>query len=233
MEGRVSEISEKSFYINKAWYLQWQAWVIYIFLLIVIGIAVRYLLRKRIKKQKHQLMQKLRASREKFLKEQEEENEKKLMHLENKRLAEQLKMKKRELSNLATNIVYKNEVLNNLREELLNLRDTEGKEFSKDQLKKIDRLMDKARSDERDWDIFEKSFNESHGDFFKKLKKNYPSLTPNDLKLCAYLRLNMTSKEVASLFNITIRGVEVRRYRLRKKFNLETETNLTEFLLKL
>ena len=91
--------------------------------------------------------------------------------------------------------------------------------------------MDNAKSDERDWDIFEKSFNESHGDFFKKLKAEFPSLSPNDLKLCAYLRLNMTSKDIASLLHISTRAVEVRRYRLRKKFDIPTEKNLTEFLL--
>lgn len=232
-DGRVSETVEKAFYIKKPWFLQWQALLFYfVFTVAVLGVS-RYMLRKKIKRRKYQLMQRLRVSREKFLREQEEENEKKLMQIENNRLADQLKMKKRELSNLATTIVYKNELLNNLQDELVNLRDIEGKELSRDQLKKINSLMNKARSDERDWDIFEKSFNESHGDFFKRLKRNYPALTPNDLKLCAYLRLNMTSKEIASIFNITTRGVEVRRYRLRKKFNLKTETNLIEFLLHL
>ncbi|HWK99165.1 MAG TPA: LuxR C-terminal-related transcriptional regulator, partial [Parapedobacter sp.] len=66
---------------------------------------------------------------------------------------------------------------------------------------------------------------------FKKLKADHPELVPNDMKLCAYLRMNMSSKEIASLLNITTRGVEIRRYRLRKKLNLAPGKNLTEFLM--
>jgi len=88
-------------------------------------------------------------------------------------------------------------------------------------------------TDERDWNLFESSFNEAHESFFKKLKVHHPDLVPNDLKLCAYLRMNMNSKEMASLLNISLRGVEIRRYRLRKKLNLEHDKNLVEFLMEL
>ena len=88
-------------------------------------------------------------------------------------------------------------------------------------------------TDERDWNFLENSFNEAHENFFKKLKADHPELVPNDLKLCAYLRMNMSSKEIASLLNISLRGVEIRRYRLRKKFNLLHNDNLTEFLIQL
>src|SRR5690606_23839959 len=130
-----------------------------------------------------------------------------------------------------TNIVYKNELLNNLQDELFNIKDKDGNRLSTDQLQKINKLVDNARSDERDWDIFEKSFNESHENFFKKLKADYPTLSPNDIKLCAYVRLDMSSKDIATLLSFTTRGVEVGRYRLRKRFDLPTEKNLTEFLL--
>src|SRR5690606_2275381 len=178
-----------------------------------------------------QLRHKLRRRQEELLRREAEQNEKNLMALKNEQLIQELELKNRELANAATNIVYKNELLNNLQDELFNVRDRDGNKLSADQLQKITKLMDNARNDERDWDLFEKSFNESHENFFKKLKSDYPSLSPNDLKLCAYLRLNMSSKEMASLLNITTRGVEVRRYRLRKKFNLPTEKNLSEFLL--
>jgi DNA-binding CsgD family transcriptional regulator len=88
-------------------------------------------------------------------------------------------------------------------------------------------------NDERDWNLFETSFNETHENFFKKLKIDHPDLVPNDLKLCAYLRMNMSSKEMASLLNISVRGVEIRRYRLRKKLNLPHDKNLNEFLIEL
>lgn len=88
-------------------------------------------------------------------------------------------------------------------------------------------------NDERDWNLFEKSFNEAHENFFKKLKAQHPELVPNDLKLCAYLRMNMSSKELSSLLNISLRGVEIRRYRLRKKLEIPHDKNLVEFLIEL
>ena len=69
--------------------------------------------------------------------------------------------------------------------------------------------------------------------FIKKIKSLHPELTPNDLRLCAYLRLNLPSKEIAPLLNISHRSVEVKRYRLRKKMNLDHKENLTEYILNL
>lgn len=229
--GQVSDISEITFTIKPPFYLHWIALILYLIVIVLIIIFVRRRIIERIKKDKLQLRHKLRLRQEELLRRETEQNEKKLMSLKNEQLQQELALKNRELANAAANIVYKNELLNNLQEELFHLKDKNGNKLSADQLQKVTKLMDNARSDERDWDIFEKSFNESHENFFKKLKSDYPSLSPNDLKLCAYLRLNMSSKDIASMLNITTRGVEVRRYRLRKKFNLPTEKNLTEFLL--
>ncbi|HDR51386.1 MAG TPA: hypothetical protein ENN90_07165, partial [Mariniphaga anaerophila] len=79
--------------------------------------------------------------------------------------------------------------------------------------------------------IFETYFEEVHKDFFKKIRDKYPELTAREMKLSAYIRMNLTTKEIAVLLNISNRGVEIARYRLRKRFNLERETNLTTFLL--
>ena len=160
-----------------------------------------------------------------------EKKEKDWIKLKNQQLEDQLQLKNKELANAALNIVYKNEMLNNLHDELKQLKDADGNKLSSDELKKINKLIDDAHNDDRDWHIFERSFNESHENFFKKLKQEFPDLVPNDLKLCAYLRLNMSSKEIASLLNISTRGVEIRRYRLRKKLGLPTDKNLSEFLL--
>jgi DNA-binding CsgD family transcriptional regulator len=92
-------------------------------------------------------------------------------------------------------------------------------------------MIDRGISSEEEWEKFEYHFDQAHSSFFKRLKQQYPELTQADLKLCAYLRLNLTSKEIAPLLNITIRGVEVRRYRLRKRLSLDTDENLVEFLL--
>jgi len=79
--------------------------------------------------------------------------------------------------------------------------------------------------------VFEQNFNQVHEQFFKKLMENYPDLSKGDLKLAAYLRMNLSSKEISQLLNITYRSVELKRYRLRKKMNLGQDENLAEFMM--
>lgn len=231
--GEISERNVRNFKIAAPWYATWQAVILYIIIIIITYYIVRKLILQKIALDKQKISEKIRLQQEELLRKETEQNEKKLMALKNEQLSQELELKSRELANAATNILYKNELLNNLHEELLNVKDKEGKKLSNDQLQKVNKLIHNAKSDERDWDVFEKSFNESHENFFKKLKVDYPTLSPNDLKLCAYLRLNMSSKDIASLINISIRGIEIRRYRLRKKFNLPTDKNLNEFLMEL
>ncbi len=128
-------------------------------------------------------------------------------------------------------LVYKNELLQKLSQEISKLKDGQGKLISEEQQRKIQHVITEGMNDERDWILFENSFNDAHESFFKKLKAEHPDLVPNDLKLCAFLHMNMSSKEMASLLNISLRGVEIRRYRLRKKLNVPHDKNLTEFLM--
>ena len=80
-------------------------------------------------------------------------------------------------------------------------------------------------------EVFEDAFNNADQNFLKNLKKLHPNLTHNDLKLCAYLRLNLSTKEIAPLFGISVRSVEIKRYRLRKKMNLSHGTTLTDHIV--
>ncbi len=84
---------------------------------------------------------------------------------------------------------------------------------------------------DKDWEQFANHFDTVHSDFLKALHGSYRNLGNNELKLCAYLRMNLSSKEIAQLMNISVRGVEISRYRLRKKFQIPTEVNLSNFLL--
>lgn len=230
-DGTVSDVTKVSFEIQAPWYLSWTAILLYLIALSLIVYFGRQWNNKRIQKKQFQINRRLLAQQKAAIARDAELNEQKLVRLKNQQLQNELNIKNRELANTAMNIVYKNEMLNNLHDELKRLKDSEGRPLNPDQLRRINKLIDDAHNDDRDWDLFEKSFNEAHENFFKKLKAEYPELIPNDLKLCAYLRLNMSSKEIASLLNITTRGVEIRRYRLRKKLNIPTEKNLSEFLL--
>jgi len=84
---------------------------------------------------------------------------------------------------------------------------------------------------DKQWEVFETAFDEVHEDFLVRLKTRYPKLTPKELRLCAYLRLNISTKEIAPLMNISIRGVEICRYRVRKKLNIDRDTNLTSLII--
>ena len=86
-------------------------------------------------------------------------------------------------------------------------------------------------NDENDWSFFETAFNNADKDFLDKIKKAHSDLTPNDLRFCAYLRLNLSSKEMAPLLNISIKSVETKRYRLRKKLGLEHDDGLVNYIL--
>jgi DNA-binding CsgD family transcriptional regulator len=157
-----------------------------------------------------------RLDRDRRKMEAEKEREILLLEVENKN---------RELSNAAFNLIRKNEALQSLKDNLLDTKN-EPRAFSK-----LVREIDAHLEGDHDWEIFEASFNRVHDEFFKRLMQDYPELTPGDLRLAAYLKMNLSSKEIAPLLNISIRGIENKRYRLRKKLGLPEEANLTEFIM--
>ena len=83
----------------------------------------------------------------------------------------------------------------------------------------------------QEWQMFETNLNQINNEFIINLSKKYPNLTSKDIKLCVYLKMNLSSKEIAPMMNISFRGVELHRYRLRKKLNLMHDENLSKFLL--
>lgn len=232
-DQNVSQITTLTFVILPPWYAGKLAMVFYALLLVLSYYLVRYYYRLKLRRHQHRIHQKLQHEKEEFLKQEAIASEQHIINIKNEQLQADLAGKSRELANSAMNLVYKNELLQKISEEIAHLKDTTGQKLADDQLRRIQKVIDEGMNDERDWNIFEKSFNEAHENFFKKLKSGHPDLVPNDLKLCAYLRMNMSSKEMASLLNISLRGVEIRRYRLRKKLNLEHDKNLVEFLIEL
>ena len=103
--------------------------------------------------------------------------------------------------------------------------------FYRTLVKKIIDLIDKNMDLEDDWQVFEKHFNEANSDFLSRIKDDFPQLTPRDLRMCAYLKMNLSSKEIAPLLGISEKSVEVHRYRLRKKLDLTSDSNLSVFMI--
>ena len=104
---------------------------------------------------------------------------------------------------------------------------------SKQELKRILKTIDKNVSDNDSWDQFAYHFDQVHGDYLKKLSENNVRLSPREIRLAAFLRMNMSSKEISKMMNITSRSVELARYRLRKKLKLGRDQNLVEYLIEL
>jgi DNA-binding CsgD family transcriptional regulator len=111
------------------------------------------------------------------------------------------------------------------------LKKVDNEQVSNEFKKLLKMLVEDNKLDDT-WEHFAHHFDKVHSDFLVVLKNRYHSLTPNELKLCAHLRMNLSTKEIAQLMNISVRGVEIGRYRLRKKLCLPKETNLFDFLLK-
>ena len=206
-----------------------------LFLLVLVIIGNVYYLRKRILKARlrEKIKQEKRfAQREKMFKEQTALSEKEIVQLRNESLRNEMTFKNKELANATLHLIQKNKTLTYLKEDLGKLlknipSDSPEKQNVNNLLKKINKDL----RNEKSWELFNSYFDEVHQDFIARLKSQHKDLTPKELRLCAYLRMNISTKEIAPLMNISIRGVEISRYRLRKKLKLEHDKNLTDFIL--
>ena len=151
-------------------------------------------------------------------------NTKVLVEAKNDQLNQRIENKNRELAISTMSMIKKNTLLGSIKDQLIKVTEVS-------ELKRVVRNIDQNINNNDDWDFFEKAFNNADQDFLKKIKEIHPKLTPNDLRLCAYLRLNLSSKEIASLLNISSKSVEIKRYRLRKRMNLDPGTNLIGYIL--
>ncbi len=153
----------------------------------------------------------------------------KSLELEKTNLNLELEHKSKELTTTVMYMYRKNELIASIIEELNSIR-ANLKPENVSFFDKIVRGLDKLTED-KVWHEFEKRFNDVHHDFYKVLQDRFPDLTPNERKLCAFLKLNMTSKEISSITGQSIRGIDVARTRLRRKVNLTNSTvNLVDFL---
>jgi AraC family chitin signaling transcriptional activator len=153
-------------------------------------------------------------------------NNEKLIQLENKSLEENVQSKNRELAIATMAIVKKNQFLKTILQDLENMEPNPL-------VTRVIRIIKRNSKKDDDWDFFREAFDNSDKDFLKNLKIKHPKLTHNDMRLCAYLRLNLTSKEIAPLFNISAKSVEIKRYRLRKRMNLSRDENLVDYIINL
>jgi tetratricopeptide (TPR) repeat protein/DNA-binding CsgD family transcriptional regulator len=150
--------------------------------------------------------------------------------LEKASYEKELEFKNKELVINVMSLMKKNEMLTDLSEKLIRIEEESTTPESKATIKKVAHELQKSQ-DEEIWKEFSTRFKEVHGDFYSRLLKKFPLLTPNELKLCAFLRLNMSSKDIAELTGQRVSTLETARYRLRQKLGIvNSETNLVTFL---
>lgn len=215
LESRISKIE---IVVRTPWYLSLGAIVFYVCSVISILAALLFIPRQRYK------------ANTSILENKQKETEKEMEEIRKEKLQNEIRFKTQELASSTLHLLQKNQTLTSVRDKIDEIQKKIQNPEIKDEIRSIESLL---RSDLRlddDWDKFSIHFDTVHQDFIKKLSQQYPKLTTKDHKLCAYLKMNLTTKEIAPLLNISVRGVEISRYRLRKKMALDKTVNLNEFM---
>ena len=225
--GFLSQEAVLQFRIRPPWYLSWYAYLAYFMLII----AFVLLLQANRRRKQLKMREKALSEENDRIKARNEQAEAELIRLSNEKLQSEVVTKTMELAKNTMAMIRKNELLIDIREELASQKEQLGARYPDKFHNRIIKLIESGLNSEHDWEMFEHLFDQAHENFFRRLKESYPDLTASDFRLCAYLRMNLSSKEIAPLLNISVRGVEEKRYRLRKKLNLRPEQNLTEFII--
>jgi len=232
--GVQSDVVSVGFTILPPWYRHYITYLGYLSLLLVL----LYFIRKRIKNKiyKDKIFEKM-ESRKIYLEKESQINqdkyelEKKIDTLKSNALQIKILAKDKELVNNSLQVVKKNKILNGIIYKLKDINLDTLDESTKIQFTKLNKSIIKEVNADKSWNELEKHIKNVHFDFLKRLKEKYPTISPRELDLSTYLLLNMSTKEIAVLMNISIGGVELARFRLRKKLGLSKKENLIGFLM--
>lgn len=169
--------------------------------------------------------------KEEQLKNETLEKEKEMIRLRNEKLRNEMVFKEKELANSTMGIIQKNEFLLSLKEDLVKVAGLKEGASLQRRIQDLVRRIDKDIDNDAHWEVFELHLEQVHAEFLKRLQERFPDLSSREQKLCAYLRMDMASKEISSLMNISVRAVENNRYKLRQKLGLEGKDNLSDFIM--
>ncbi len=217
-------VGEFSFTVRNPWFLTW--WMFVVYIAVLVGISFLYYRWNKLRfKQKLRLKEEeLKHHNEIIQLEMQASNKLKMQEFEKASLKNEVKLKANEVAGKSLYLAKQTELI----EKIQHILDTEN---SVNQLKsKISSAIKTNKITKNEWKSFEDNLLKSNEDFVKLLTTRFPSLTPKDIKLCIYLKMNLSSKEIAPMMNISFRGVELHRYRLRKKIGVPSEENLILFM---
>lgn len=158
--------------------------------------------------------------------------EKQYLMRQNEELRNEVKERESELFEVTNKMISRNKVLRKIRDELDSYKETvPASRFPEKLYGRINELIDSNSEADNDWKLFAVHFEQHYKGFFNNVKARFPNLTASDLKLCACLKLNLNTKDIASLLCISVRGVEIGRYRLRKKMGIDSAVNLNDYFI--
>ena len=219
-------VSEKTFNIpfniNRPYYFSNIALLVYFIFMIGIFLAINNRYTHYYRREQEKL---IKENKRKIDMMQFKQNEE-IMRIKNEQLEDNIDKKNKELAISTMAFIKKNQFMNSL---LIDLEPA----ATNPTVSRVLRTIKRSLKNDDDWEFFEQAFDNADKDFLKRLKQQHEALTNHDLKLCAYLRLNLSSKEIAPLLSISVKSVDIKRYRLRKKMDLEHNQNLTEYILSL
>lgn len=225
--NKYDEVAKYKFSVTNPWYLSLWMLIIYIVLIVLVFYLyyrwnkIRYTEKlQRIEEELNHLNQIEQIKTETI-------NQLKIQEYEKHILEIQVQTKASEVAGKSLSIAKQSEMIESIESILSSENDS-------NQIKsKIKKAIKSNSINKNEWQNFEKNLMKSHEDFVHKLTQTYSNLTSKDIKLCIFLRMNLASKEIAPLMNISYRGVELHRYRLRKKLNISKEDNLSGFMINL
>ena len=230
--GNESGIARYTYTIQPPWHQTVWAYILYIIIFFIIILALYRWQQKRFSSELAKLEEE--QKRLQYIHDLEiNKTESELIALRNEKLETEINFKNSELASSAMHLVKKGELFSKIKGELTQVIKELDNPPAIAVIKKMVKSLAEDDNLDNEWENFARHFDKVHSDFLTVLKEKHPSLSPNELKLCAYLRMNLTTKEIAQLMNISVRGVEISRYRLRKKLQIPTELGLFAYLIQI
>ena len=223
--GNAIANSNYSFTVTRPAYLSGWAMSGYVLAIAAISFGLsKFYSRRQMKRQRHAHEIERVAQNVKIL-----EQERIISEQQKQLLQNELDLKSKELASMALEAGYKNQVIENLRETITDQR-RKG-QLDSHEIDSLIKTINSNIDNTEFWNIFHNNFDLIHENFFRSLRQRFPELTPTDLKFCALMRLNMSTKDIADFTRLTIRGVETARYRIRRKLGLEAKASIVQFLI--
>ena len=232
--GIQSEEALATFTVSPPFYRHFLAYLLYVLIIVASIFFIRNRIKMKIRKNKYYEtieQRRLYLEKESKIRQEQYELEKEIEKLKNDKLQIKILAKDKELVNNSLQVVKKNKILNGIIYKLKDINVESFDDSTKFQFTKLNKSITKEVNADKSWKDLEKHIKNVHFDFLKRLKEKYPTISPRELDLSTYLLMNMSTKEIAEIMNISSGGVELARYRLRKKLEINKKENLIGFLM--